>query len=398
MSDNTNKSSIWYPAIAGFCVFFIGIGLCRFAYTPLITAIIHQAWASQVGAAWLGTINFLGYLSGALLGIRSTRYLNAPTTIKLSLVLSIVSLALSAIHWGFIWLAAWRFVAGITGAVLMVLTPSTILKKIDKPHRGRVAGIMFTGVGLGIVLAGLLFPHLVKWSVSIAWLSAALLSLIATLIAWRAFSSATEIPANSALISERNKVVRPYVIYYLTIAYALFAVGVVPHSLFLVDYVHRELQFNLVVSGWFWSIFGIGALVGPFLAGLLLDKIGSYKSLIVIFILACIGVPLLLFNKIAFLYVLSAFLAGALFPGIATLMSARLLELVGPECHAVRWGKMTLVFSIVQALGSAMMSYLLHIGFTYTGCFLLGTVALIISTVLIILAKEKNIGVVACQP
>ena len=58
-----------YALVAGvlFGLYFslVGIGLARFAYTPLIPALISAGWFSPSQAAYLGAANFAGYLAGA---------------------------------------------------------------------------------------------------------------------------------------------------------------------------------------------------------------------------------------------------------------------------------------------------------------------------------------------
>ncbi len=123
LTNKPKQNRIWYSAIAGLCALFVGIGLCRFAYTPLIPELISQGWVTNASAGYLATINFMGYLLGAFLAHRLSKYFEISFLIKLSLIISVISLALCALHFGFIWFAVWRFLAGVTGAFLMVLTP-----------------------------------------------------------------------------------------------------------------------------------------------------------------------------------------------------------------------------------------------------------------------------------
>src|SRR5688500_8418006 len=60
----------WRPALAGLCATLVGIGLARFAYTPLIPALIAAGWFTPAQAAYLGAANLAGYLAGALLARR----------------------------------------------------------------------------------------------------------------------------------------------------------------------------------------------------------------------------------------------------------------------------------------------------------------------------------------
>ena len=51
---------------AGLCAALVGIGLGRFAYTPLIPALIEAEWFSAFDVVYLGAANLAGYLAGAL--------------------------------------------------------------------------------------------------------------------------------------------------------------------------------------------------------------------------------------------------------------------------------------------------------------------------------------------
>lgn len=378
----------WYAGIAGMCAIFIGLGLCRFSYTALVPELIHQGWVSKSGAAYLGTINFLGYLLGALFAKHTSKWIDTSNFIKINLVLSVLSLALCAFNWGFVWLSIWRFFAGMTGAFLMVITPSIILKNIPVDYRGRISGVMFSGMGLGVVISGLLFPALAKMTLSFAWLGAAFFALIALLVAWPVFSRRVS-GVNIASTNSSSLVQHRRTLILISIAYALFGIGIVPHTLFLVDYVHTELGLTSAVSGLFWSIYGIGALMGPFMVGFVGDRIGIYKTLVSAFLLSAIAVALVLYNQITMFYVLSAFLMGALVPAIVALTSSRMLELVGVGHHPSFWGKMTVYFSATQMLGSYVMSYLLHQGASYTICFVIADIVFVLGFIAVLLSKQK---------
>ncbi len=58
--------SAWLFAVAGLCASLVGLGLARFAYTPLIPALIAAKWFSPADVVYLGAANLAGYLAGAL--------------------------------------------------------------------------------------------------------------------------------------------------------------------------------------------------------------------------------------------------------------------------------------------------------------------------------------------
>src|SRR5260370_7996454 len=57
---------VWLSAAAGLCASLVGLGLARFAYTPLIPALIPAKWFNPPEAVYLGAANLAGYLAGAL--------------------------------------------------------------------------------------------------------------------------------------------------------------------------------------------------------------------------------------------------------------------------------------------------------------------------------------------
>ena len=59
---------VWRAVLSAFCASLIGIGLARFAYTPLLPALIGAHWFEPAAAAYLGAANLAGYLLGALSG------------------------------------------------------------------------------------------------------------------------------------------------------------------------------------------------------------------------------------------------------------------------------------------------------------------------------------------
>lgn len=137
-------------------------------------------------------------------------------------------------------------------------------------------------------------------------------------------------------------------------------------------------------------MYGIGAAIGPFFAGFISDEIGIYKSLIGAYVICCIGIIMVLYNHITLLYILSSFSMGIILPTIVGLTSARILEIVGTETHPQFWGKATLYFAISQVIGAYIMSTILHLGYTYTLCFLISALALFSSLIIVIFAKDKK--------
>ena len=65
--DRGSDANRWRGPLAGLCASLVGIGLARFAYTPLIPVLIAAGWFQASEVVYLGAANLAGYLGGALL-------------------------------------------------------------------------------------------------------------------------------------------------------------------------------------------------------------------------------------------------------------------------------------------------------------------------------------------
>jgi MFS family permease len=339
----------------GLCAVLVGVGLGRFAYTPMIPALVSAGWLSPPEAAYVGAANLVGYLAGALAAGLAAQTIGAGRAIRAALFLTMASFAASAAPVGFEWLLAWRFLAGATGAVLMVLAPSRILIQVAPGERGRAGGLVITGVGLGVVLSGVLVGPLAERGPAFAWTALALLALIATAASWPRWRD--EPPAAPPGAAPARPAPVGLALLLLFAAYATDGAGFVPHTLFWVDFIARELQLGTGLGAFNWLLFGVGAAAGPLVAGTLADRLGIGRTVALGFAAkgAAVLAPALLPVPVAL--AVSSVIVGALTPGITSLVAARLSEIVPPGRQARAWGRATLVFSVAQAFAAWAMSF-----------------------------------------
>ncbi|MBT6963257.1 MAG: YbfB/YjiJ family MFS transporter, partial [Lentimicrobiaceae bacterium] len=158
--------------------------------------------------------------------------------------------------------------------------------------------------------------------------------------------------------------------------YFLAAVGIVPHSLFLSDYVHRDLGYSISDSSMLFSALGLGSAIGPVISGVLAKKLDTSMSLFFAYLTGVIAVLIILMFDEIELVALSAFLAGIFLISVVSLTSLRVLEIVGLEMHDHYWGILTLILASGWAIGSYSMSGLLSLKFQYINLFMTGQVVL----------------------
>lgn len=369
---------------------FVGIGLARFGYSPMIPALVRAGWFHPAVADFLASVNLLGYLAGAAVTGHFLARRHPKSWLRAAMLLASASLAACALDWGFAWYALWRFLAGLAGGVLMVLAVPTILAHVPARSRGLVGGLIFGGVGIGMIFSGAVIPVLVqRLGLPAAWLVLAALAAGLSSIVWRAWAVAE--PAHTVGLTTPGRThggrkAGAAALVLLMAAYCGNAIGFAPHSLFWVDFVARELGRGLATGGRYYLLFGMGVALGPALAGWLGDRFGLRGSLACGLGLEAIGLAMPLWATGAAVLTVSSLLVGAAGMGATTLTSARTIELAAPEHRTRAWGAMTLAFSIAYAAAGVGDSGLYaHFGH-YQIIFLVGALALACGAVLAALA------------
>ena len=360
------------PAIAGLCATLVGIGLARFAYTPLLPALIEGGWFGPADAAYLGAANLVGYLAGAITARRVIEHVRPTGLVRLMMLVAAATFFACSLRLGFPWFLFWRFLSGLSGGLLMVAVAPTVLAAIRPEMRGRAGGLMFAGVGLGIVGAGTLLPLLLHGGVVAAWLGLGALALLLTVLVWRLWPQDAPLPRPTVATRRR---IEPAVLATVAV-YMLYAVGLVPHMVFFVDFIARGLGWGVATGAGFWAVYGVGAILGPFAAGWLGDRIGFFRALSVALVLQLGGVLIPLLVPTFLPLALSALVMGAFTPGMPTLVLGRLTEIVSRGDQHGAWGLATTAFAIAQAACAYGMSWLFAQSHGYGTLFVVGAAAM----------------------
>ena len=381
------------PALmTGIMATLAGIGIARFAYTPLLPAIIQQGWFTASQGAYLGAANLLGYFIGALAAHALSERFSARLVMGASFAAIGLSFMLCAGAGGFYWFFFWRLVSGIAGAILMVVGPSLALAATPPERRTRVGAMVFTGIGFGALLSAFIVPLLLALSLTVTWATLGLLCMAAGIVC-DAFlqqgvvHSDSPIAASPADNTRKGDAGVKVVVLLVIGAYALDAVGFVPHTVFWVDYLARENALGNQAASLQWGIFGLGALCGPLMVGALAQRVGWHGGLAIAFMAKAAAVLLPVFSLALLSKSVSSFMVGAMIPGIVALTSGRLAELVGPTAHKKRWGQATAAFAAAQAVAGYAMSALYDVWGTYSPLFVISGLMLIAGFLLVLLSR-----------
>ena len=371
----------WFAIVAGLCASLVAIGLARFAYTPLIPPLIDAHWFSAADVVYLGAANLAGYLAGALLGRPLARHIPDRQALRLMMVLTSAAFLACAFPLSVSWFFAWRFLSGVAGGVIMVLVAACVLPHVPVARRGMASGAIFLGAGLGIAASGTVIPLLLQFGLRETWIGLGVLSAVLTAVSW--FGWPLGVPKPAAV--QDRKAEPPvgqreaFALKVIYVQYALMAIGLVPMMVFLVDYVARGLGWGPHVGSVYWVLYGVGAIVGPMVYGLLVDRLGAGTTLRMVLLSQAVATALIAWSDNAIVLGIASVLIGTFPSSIPPLVLGRFHQVLpnSPGAQHGAWTRATTIFALFQALAGYAYSYVFaSSGGDHQLLFLIGAVAI----------------------
>ncbi|MGW7682336.1 YbfB/YjiJ family MFS transporter [Kribbella sp. NPDC054772] len=332
----------WRLAGQGAAALAGGMGIGRFAYTPILPLMHAQAGLTPRLGAALATANYTGYLAGAVAAVVAPRLVHSRWTLRLSLLILTATLALMPVgHSGPLWFAL-RLIAGVASALVFVIAVSAVLPRLRSHH----VGWTFGGVGAGIALSGAV---LIGSNWRTAWWITAVLTIACTIPAWQLTGSPA---ARTQGAGGRSR----HFTALLT-SYTLEGIGYIIAGTFLVAAIN-ETASGPVGNG-AWIIVGLAALPSTAIWAALSRRWSRSKLLLIALLLQAIGIALPTVVHGVAAGLVSAALFGATFLGVANLALAIGAELQVPHAVAI----LTTGYSLGQIIGPLAVGPLLHHGY-----------------------------------
>ena len=344
-------------AFAGMLTLAAAVGIGRFAFTPILPMMQTDAGLSLEAAGWLASANYIGYFLGALSAIWIR--VSAAIVIRFALVAIVfLTAGMGIIHDQFAWLVL-RGLAGIASAWALIFASAWVLQFLATREKEGLSGIVFGGVGLGIVLAGsscLIFLRF-SWSSDQAWIALGAVALLLTMASWPIYRATIGIKVRGGPDARKTSTKTPLSSrgYLLVACYGLFGFGYIIPATFL-PVMARHAIADPALFGWAWPIFGSAALVSTLAAGRLSAHVSNQLIWAIGHVLMAIGVAVpVVWPSIAGI-VLSSLCVGGTFMVItsAAMQEARR---VAPANSTSLMAVMTTAFAIGQILGPVLVSF-----------------------------------------
>ncbi|MBM7610389.1 MFS family permease [Lysinibacillus composti] len=336
----------------GVLLLVVAMGISRFAFTPILPFMRNDEGVTFEAAGYLASSNYIGYFIGALGAGFVNRSKKGFLIINILLnILSILIMGLTHSFW--LWIIL-RLIAGVTAGYIFVLTSSIIMDYLASHSLSRWSGFLFSGIGLGIAVSGLLVPFIESsYSWEGTWISLGLLSallFVTTIVLWR------QITVHDSVKIEKSKETRIFqgLMPWLVLAYGLEGLGYIITGTFLVDIIYN-IESLRVYASYSWVVVGIAAAPAAPLWMAMISKFSTVKLLSAAYILQVIGIVLPVFSQTAWSVLLSAFLFGFTFVGIVSLSTAYARELF-PKQSGTVVSILTTVYALGQIIGPIFAS------------------------------------------
>ena len=262
------RREAWRAALACMVTLAVAMGLGRFAFTPMLPIMLHEGKLELAGGGLLASLNYLGYFLGAVscaaIAVPAKRMVRGGLVATAALLVGMGVLH-SFASWGVL-----RTAAGVMSAWVFVFASGWGLRRLAETHAPALAGVIYTGPGIGIAVTGLFGGALGRWGSEAGWIGLGLLAAVLVAVIWRVFDDgearaphgaapAAAAPGPAASASARSDAA------WLVALYGLAGFGYIITATFL-PVIARQALPGSAWPDYFWPLFGAaiipGALIG----------------------------------------------------------------------------------------------------------------------------------------
>ncbi len=357
---SATRPATWPVVASGVLALAVAMGIGRFAFTPLLPLMLRDGTlTAEAGAEWAAA-NYLGYLAGALTAGRFSGNPGRGLAASLAgVALTTLAMALAGAPAPALLGTALRAAAGLFSAWALVCASSWCLAALARGGAARLGAWIYTGVGLGIALAGALAWLGGRQPAARLWLELGGLAVAGVLLAGFLARGADAIPAGTPE-REAAAVARGAADGQgaLILCYGLFGFGYIVPATFL-PAMARDIAPDPLVFGLAWPLFGLAAILSVAGAARYLAAVPRRRLWAAAQGLMALGTALPVAIHALWAVAASALLVGGTFM-IATMAGLQLAREARPDDPTPLLARMTAAFAAgpiggplaVRALGA----------------------------------------------
>lgn len=383
-NNNKIQHQKYYVLAAGVISLVVLLGIARFAYTPLIPVMISASVMSDISAGWLATINYAGYLCGAVLAATIGDLMLKDKLYRAGLITAIITtLAMAFTDNVYLW-AFLRFMSGLSSAAGLLIGSGLVLNWLIRNNYRSELGIHFMGMGLGIVFTAIaceLMVNQLTWSTQ--WIVLGVCAALLSIPAWRWLPRPHNGTVHSSGQVLKDKPPSARFFWLMVMSYFCAGFGYVISATFTVAMVERLP--GLAGEGQLvWLLLGLTAIPAVIYWDKLARRIGTLYTLLICYLIHIIGIVLPLFSQTLTAAIVSGMLYGATFIGIVGLV----LTMAGrfyPTKPAKLMGKLTLSYGVAQIIAPAIAGYMAAQTGQYSAALFMAAIMMVLGTILLLI-------------
>ena len=383
-NNNKIQHQKYYVLAAGVISLVVLLGIARFAYTPLIPVMISASVMSDISAGWLATLNYAGYLCGAVLAATIGDLMLKDKLYRAGLITAIITtLAMAFTDNVYLW-AFLRFMSGLSSAAGLLIGSGLVLNWLIRNNYRSELGIHFMGMGLGIVFTAIaceLMVNQLTWSTQ--WIVLGICAALLSIPAWRWLPRPHNGTVHSSGQVLKDKPPSARFFWLMVMSYFCAGFGYVISATFTVAMVERLP--GLAGEGQLvWLLLGLTAIPAVIYWDKLARRIGTLYTLLICYLIHIIGIVLPLFSQTLTAAIVSGMLYGATFIGIVGLV----LTMAGrfyPTKPAKLMGKLTLSYGVAQIIAPAIAGYMAAQTGQYSAALFMAAIMMVLGTILLLI-------------
>ena len=378
------KRQFWIFALSGACANFACLGIARYSYPPMIPVLIKHKWLSLSQANILATVIFIGFFLSVLFSLKIVSRFPKRNVIRGSMSILVVAFIAISFNFGIYWTGFWIFTMGVQTGVIFLNAPTLLLTAVHDTRKGYLSGIMFAGIGVGVISTSYITTYVSRINVQLTWLVLALCLLIALIISWSRMpwdNSHLRDQIHPKLYKKSNIKNFPY---KLVFGFFLFRMGNLSLTVYLSEYIAAYFSGSKFEDGLIaisWSLVGLGFIVGPFLFGSLSKHIGIKSALLISLAFLGSGTLLLSFGLSPWKIYIFSFFAGLGVTSSAAMFSSMNAIISPKESVYKNWQSMLIAGATSLFLGSILFEQII-IYFSYSYVFIIGAIIVYFSILL----------------
>jgi MFS family permease len=371
----------WIVISMGLLTTIAAHGFGRMSYTIILPAMKNALNLSYTQMGWIGTGNFIGYLTMAIIGGFLAARFGSRIVITVALILM------------------GRLLTGLGNGASYVPAMALGSAWFAMRRSGFATGVVSAGIGTGMMISGFMVPPILSAFDADGWRfswyilggAVALISGIVYLFVrsrpdeiglqqvgenQEKNESATPVKTEKTSFLQWTEVIKMGSVWYLGVVYFFYGLSYVIYLTFFTAYL-ADLGINQVWAGRLFGWLGALSIFCGVIWGGISDRLGRGKGSALAYLV--LALSYIIYASSAFFYesyeikfgfILSAIFFGLTAWSIPTIMAAAAGDFVGPRLAPAGLGFITLFFGIGQAIGPALGGYLRDVSQTFTVPFL----------------------------